>query len=226
MNLYELLGRPVVLFDTETTGVNLRTDRILQIAAIRWDQSGRQAFETLVNPGIDVYISPEAIAKHGITHEKLAEADAPPTQLALYDFGQFCLRCSLFVAHNAAYDLGIWAHELQRIGLPLPRYDFICTVALAYLTGTGIQRTNRGNYPMLGTKLEEVAQALGLTLEGAHDAGNDIAMVELILPALYAKAKEQYRPICNAVIHREFLVKRGQERPDWMPPRSEFYVVA
>lgn len=225
-NLYELLGRPVVLFDTETTGVNIRTDRILQLGAIRWDQNGRSTFETFIEPGADVVIAPEAIEKHGITHEKLAELDAPAPIYALDAFLQFCEGVSLFVAHNATYDLGILTHELRRHGLPVPRYDFICTVMLAYTTGTGIMRENRGRYMMLGTKLEEVAQALGMTLEGAHDAGNDIRMVEMVLPHLYRKAKEQVRPIYNSVIHREFLIKRGEVKPDWLPPRADYYVVA
>lgn len=225
--LHELVRRnAVVLLDSETTGVNIRTDRILQIGAIRWDETGRTTFETLADPGFDVVISQEAISKHGITREKLTAENAPPSLLALTNFLYFCGGASLFVAHNAPFDLGILTYECQRYGLNAPRYDFIDTVALAYLTGTGIQRMNRGNYPMLGTKLEEVAQALGLTLEGAHDAMNDIAMVELVLPALLQKARQQGRPILNSVIHREFLVRKGQMQPEWLPPRSEFYVVA
>lgn len=225
MNAYELLGRPVVMLDSETTGVDIRTDRILQMAAIRWDAGGRQTFETLINPGSEVVISPEAIAKHGITHEKLAEANAPIPVYALDSFLQFCSGAALFVAHNATYDLGLLSYELQRHDLPVPKYDFICTNALALFTATGIMRPNRGGYMMLGTKLEEVAQALGLTLEGAHDAGNDIAMVELILPHLYHKAVEDCRPILNAMIHRRWLAQRG-EKPQYVPPRATVYLVA
>lgn len=225
MNVYELLGRPVVMFDTETTGVDIKNDRILQIAAIRWDAEGRSEYRAFVDPGPDVVIPPEATAKHGIDRAKLDAEKALPSMLAIADFLYFCSGVNLFVAHNATYDLGLLAYECQRNALNAPRYDFICTNALALFTGTGIMRPNRGGYMMLGTKLEEVAQALGLTLEGAHDAGNDIAMVELILPHLYQKAVEECRPILNAMIHRRWLADRG-EKPQYVPPRAMVYLVA
>lgn len=228
-NLYELLGRPVVLFDTETTGVNVRTDRILEIAAIRWDQGGRTEFHTLVNPGPDVVIPPGATEKHGITRERLEAENAPPTMQALQDFARFYYGISLFAGHNVPYDIGILNAELERqFGFKVSplRYDFICTNALAIFTGTGIMRPNRGGYMQLGTKLEEVAAALNLTLEGAHQAANDIAMTEMVLPALYQRAIDQTRPILNAMVHRQWLVDRGVTRPDYVPPRAVIYLVA
>lgn len=226
VNLYELLGRPIVLFDTETTGVNVFADRIVEIAAIRWDADGRTEWHTLVNPGPDVIIPEQAIAKHGITRERLEAENAPPTGLVLEAFLEFSRGVGLFGGHNVPYDLGILQSELARYGTPALRCDFICTNAMAIFTGTGIMRPNRGRYMQLGTKLDEVAQALGLTLVGAHQAMNDIAMTELILPHLYQRALEQTRPVLNAMVHRKWLVDKGVMRPDYMPPRAVVYLVA
>ena len=59
------LTRPLVVFDLETTGIDVDKDRIVQIAMIRVDPAGgRTTFETLVNP--EQPIPPAATNVHGI----------------------------------------------------------------------------------------------------------------------------------------------------------------
>jgi DNA polymerase-3 subunit epsilon len=83
------LTRTLITFDVETTGVDPKTDRIIQIGLVTTQVDG-EVFERvdLINPGIP--IPPEAMAVHHITDEMVA--DAPPfsafaTALA-YEFGQ------------------------------------------------------------------------------------------------------------------------------------------
>jgi|GEM_PF-5486236 len=60
------LERPLVVVDTETTGTDPQTDRIVQIALTRVAADGHvDAFASFVNPGIA--ISEAATAVHGIT---------------------------------------------------------------------------------------------------------------------------------------------------------------
>lgn len=221
-NLFELLGRPVVLFDTETTGLNPATDRVIELAAIRWDQFGRHEFSAVINPGVQV--SAEITKLTGITQEQV-DAGMPVFE-AWAQIRDFMYGVSLLVAHNAPFDLSFLAEELKRHELPKLPADFICTNALAVFTGTGIMRRNGGGYMQLGTKLPEVAEALNLTLEGAHRAGNDVAMTELVLPHLYRKALDMQKPILNSMIHRQWLVDEGRLRPDYVPPRAVVYLVA
>ena len=59
------LTRPLVVFDLETTGIDVEKDRIVQIAMIRVEPGGRRTtYETLVNP--EQPIPPGASAVHGI----------------------------------------------------------------------------------------------------------------------------------------------------------------
>ncbi|NJO38521.1 MAG: 3'-5' exonuclease, partial [Rhizobiales bacterium] len=65
-----------VVVDTETTGLNVRTDRIVQIGAVRL-ADGRiersASFDVLIDPGMP--IPPEATAIHGIDDADVAGAD-------------------------------------------------------------------------------------------------------------------------------------------------------
>ena len=59
------LQRPLVFFDLETTGVDIATARIVQIAMHRMEPDGSSMeYEQLVNPGIP--IPPGATQVHGM----------------------------------------------------------------------------------------------------------------------------------------------------------------
>ena len=63
------LNRPLVFFDLETTGVNIGTDRIVEISILKVHPNGnKESYTWLVNPEIE--IPAEAIAVHGITMKR------------------------------------------------------------------------------------------------------------------------------------------------------------
>jgi DNA polymerase-3 subunit epsilon len=102
--------------DVETTG--LRTswhDRIVEIAVVRLDESGRPRDEwcTLVSPDRD--LGPQEI--HGIT---AAEARRAPTFAELA--GQIVDRLAghTVVAHNLPFDAGFLASEFAKLGYQVP----------------------------------------------------------------------------------------------------------
>ena len=66
------LDRPLVVFDIESTGINPRTDRIIELAVVKlMPPKGEQELHTfLLNPGIP--IPPESTAIHGIKPEDVA----------------------------------------------------------------------------------------------------------------------------------------------------------
>ena len=66
------LKRPLATFDLETTGVNVASDRIVEISIIKLNPDGSEETLTeLVNP--EMPIPAEAAAVHGITNEKVAD---------------------------------------------------------------------------------------------------------------------------------------------------------
>jgi DNA polymerase-3 subunit epsilon len=71
------LDRPLVVFDLETTGADRLTDRIVEIAALRFGPGGAvETFETRVNPGVK--IPREATRVHGIGDADVAGLPAFP----------------------------------------------------------------------------------------------------------------------------------------------------
>ena len=76
MNLPFQLDRPLVFFDLETTGLDLKNDRIIELAFIKWTPTGDiLERERRFNPGMP--IPPEATAVHGITDADVADEMIP-----------------------------------------------------------------------------------------------------------------------------------------------------
>ncbi len=69
------LDRPLTFVDLETTGLDVRTDRIVEVAVVRVEPSGSAStFTTLINPRLS--IPPAASRVHGITDNEVADAPA------------------------------------------------------------------------------------------------------------------------------------------------------
>lgn len=110
----------LVAIDLETTGLDRETDRIVEMAAVRWED-GRETghFQALINPGIPIPASATAI--HGITDAMVA--DCPTVAELLPAFVEFC-QATAVIAHNAKFDMGFLRAESARSGVPL----FTCPV--------------------------------------------------------------------------------------------------
>jgi DNA polymerase-3 subunit alpha (Gram-positive type) len=149
---------PIVVFDFETTGVDPRTDRIIEIGAVKF--VGRKEVERvsqLVHPGIP--LPQEIIDITGITDEMLA--DAPPMSQvlpALHDL----MRGSVGIAHNAEFDANFLSHESARLGVHCD-YHLICTLKMS----RALVKTPRH-------KLDILAAHYNLQFESRHRSIGDI----------------------------------------------------
>lgn len=108
---------PLVTFDTETTGVDPETARIVSAALILLDENGQPAVtdQWLLNPGVEI---PEgATAIHGITTER-AIAEGLPAADGILSIAE-CLAAYAaagypLVVFNAPYDLTLLDREIRR----------------------------------------------------------------------------------------------------------------
>jgi DNA polymerase III subunit epsilon len=162
--------RQFVALDLETTGLSAATDRIVEIAAVRFGESGEtvDSFQSLVNPELPV--SPGAYAVHRLSDQVLAHA--PPAREVLPEFLTFLgdPGSSALVAHNASFDAGFLGSELNRAGLDVPAHSLYDTLALS-----------RARLPMLlSHRLDSVARHFGLDPAGAHRAMADTLLVKEI----------------------------------------------
>jgi len=110
-------GRPIVIFDLETTGTEKMLDRIVEIAAIAVPPEGPpRVFDRLVNPG--VRIPSEASAIHGISDADVKDAptfrDLAPELLA------FLGDADLAGYNVRAFDVPVLLKEFERAGIPFP----------------------------------------------------------------------------------------------------------
>lgn len=121
-------------FDIETTGTLSHTDRIVEIAGVKF-KNGRPAeiFSELV--GIDIEMPEEASRVNGIT-DKMLEGK-PPIQEVLPRFSEFC-RDIILVAHNAIFDFQFLNHVIQEKNLMAPEGMVLDTYNLARKTFPGL----------------------------------------------------------------------------------------
>jgi DNA polymerase III subunit epsilon len=119
-----------IIFDTETTGLDNRQDRVIEIGGVELDNhfpTGR-TFHVYINPA-DRKVHPDALAVHGISDEFLK--DKPVFADIVEDLVAF-FGDARWVAHNATFDMGFINAEFARIGLPPVASDLVTdTLALA-----------------------------------------------------------------------------------------------
>ena len=112
MNL--LLQRPVVFIDLETTGINLVTDKIVEIALVKIFPDGRrQVKRKLINPQMP--IPQVVIAIHGITDEMVK--DAPTFKQVANEVKQFFDGCDIGGYNSNRFDIPMLIEEFLRCGL-------------------------------------------------------------------------------------------------------------
>ncbi len=119
-----------IIFDTETTGLDPKVDRIIEIGGIELDNrfpTGR-TFHVYINPD-GQQVHPDALAVHGISNEDLE--GKPVFAGVLDDFLNFFDGAKM-VAHNAGFDIGFVNAELSRVGQPaIDPNRVVDTLALA-----------------------------------------------------------------------------------------------
>lgn len=108
------LTRPLAIIDLETTGVNLGTDRIVEIAVVKVLPDGKKMVKRkLINP--EVPISQASSDIHGITNEMVK--DAPTFRAVANELKQFLDNCDLAGYNSNRFDIPMLVEEFLRIGM-------------------------------------------------------------------------------------------------------------
>jgi len=105
------LKKPIAFIDLETTGLNVATDRIVEISILKIDPGGKKDTITLrINPGIP--IPPESTAIHGITDEDVT--DAPGFSQVGRNLAYLLEGCDLAGFNAGKFDVPLLAEEFLR----------------------------------------------------------------------------------------------------------------
>ena len=108
------LTKPLAFFDLETTGLNIATDRIVEISVVKIMPNGDKEIKTkLINPTIP--ISKESSTIHGITDEKVK--DKATFKEIANELNSFIEGCDLAGYNSNRFDIPLIAEEFLRAGI-------------------------------------------------------------------------------------------------------------
>jgi DNA polymerase-3 subunit epsilon len=163
------LTRPIAVIDLETTGINIGSDRIVEIAIIKILPDGtRQVKRKLINPQMPIPKGSSDV--HGITDEMVK--DAPTFKQAANEIKQFIDNCDLAGYNSNRFDVPMLVEEFLRIGMEIT-IDGKRLVDVQRIFHMMEQRTLGAAYKFYCQK----------TLEGAHSAEVDASATWEVLEA-------------------------------------------
>ena len=167
---------PIVVLDFETTGLNPRRDRVIEIGAVRI-QNGQvvEEFSQMVNPGTSI---PAKIVELTGINDSMVR-DAPTADTAIPQLLEF-IGGAAIAAHNATFDASFLREECKRLGLTFQR-PVIDTLEFS-----------RRMYPSLKShRLGAVCKSLGISLKNAHRAVHDARATAHMLNKMFFSAREK-----------------------------------
>ncbi len=165
-----------VVFDIETTGFSPENNNIIEIGAVKVSEGKIvDKYSTFVNPKEPIPFRIEELT--GINDSMVV--DAKTIDEILPEFLEFSKDC-IMVAHNADFDMSFIINNCNRFNIEHD-FTYIDTVALSRFLIPSIARY----------KLDNVAKALGVTLENHHRAVDDAGCTAEIFVKLLEMLKEK-----------------------------------
>lgn len=160
-----------IIFDTETTGLESKTDRVIEIGGIELVDhfpTGR-TFHKYISPG-DRKVHPDALAVHGLTDEFLK--DKPSFAEIVEELQEF-FHDAKWIAHNANFDIGFINAEFDRLGLaPVAGEQVIDTLSMA-----------RRKHPMGPNSLDALCRRYGI--DNSHRTKHGALLDSELLAEVY-----------------------------------------
>src|SRR5690349_10786993 len=183
------LNKPIAFIDLETTGINLGSDRIIEIAIVKILADGTRIVKRkLINP--EMPIPKQSSDVHGITDEMVKEA--PTFKQVAQEFKQMLDGCDLAGYNSNRFDIPLLMEEFLRAEVEFdmrhrklldvqnvfhkmePRtlgaaYRFYCnkTLESAHSAEADASATHEilmaqlQRYPELGTTVESILKVMG-----------------------------------------------------------------
>ncbi|MCB1508348.1 MAG: CBS domain-containing protein [Hyphomicrobiaceae bacterium] len=205
-----LVAVDAIVIDTETTGLDTRTARIVQVGGVRLDHGhlADEEFDTLVNPMVP--IPPATTKVHGVGDADVQDAPKfPEIWPKLLDFQGG----ALIVGHSIGFDLAVLRRECERNGLAFDKPRSLDTRLLAQIA----------NPELPGFSIEMVARWLSVDVSDRHTALGDArvtaALFLKLVPHLAAagiRTVAEAEAACRQLTH----VMEEHKRAGWIQPVS------
>ena len=174
----EFENNNIIVFDVESTGVDVTEDEIIQIAAIKINKYGEvtEKFEKFLKNKKSVKSSEHV---HGFSDEFLRE-NGEDKEVVLKEFIEFS-KDAIIVGHNVQFDINILTSELSRLNLGKVKFK-------GFFDTLDIYKRFYSNLP--NHKLDTLSRIFETVNKPSHDAMDDIlATKELLVMAIKNKIK-------------------------------------
>ena len=171
------LKRPLAFFDLETTGVNVATDRIVEISILKAMPDGTEQVKTIrINPGIPIPLESSLI--HGIYDEDIK--NAPTFGQAGEELARFLDNSDLAGYNSNRFDIPVLMEEFLRVGIDfdIENRHFVDVQNIFHQME---QRTLKAAYQFY----------CGKVIENAHSAEADIKATYEVLKAQIERYADQ-----------------------------------
>ena len=205
------LKKPLAFFDLETTGVNVASDRIVEIAILKVFPDGHiekrpdpalGKARLLINPGIPIPAETSAI--HGIFDEDVK--DAPTFEELSGKLFKFLYDCDLAGFNSNKFDVPILAEEFLRCGIDfsVEGRNLIDVQNIFHLME---QRTLKAGYKFYCKKDMENAHEAMADVEATHDVF--MAQLEKYVDTeIEDRDGNMIKPVANDMEHLHFTSQR------------------
>ncbi len=203
-----------IIFDTETTGLDNKADRVIEIGGIELLNhfpTGR-TFHVYINPG-DRKVHPDALAVHGISDDFLK--DKPAFADIVGELHEF-FEGAKWIAHNATFDMGFINAEFERLSIPpVPSDLVIDTLSLA-----------RRKHPMGPNSLDALCRRYGI--DNSHRTKHGALLDSELLAEVYIEMLGGRQAALgltsvdtrrNQSVEITDVVEISYDRPRPLPPR-------
>lgn len=195
-------SNPIVIFDTETTGLNVFEDDIVQIAATKYingnpieklniflhtDKEIPEKLGSLVNPLIEEYAhNPHIDRKTGL--------------LSFVDFAKDCI----LIGHNVQYDYNILLNNCKR---DLPNVDIPKMFNWDEVVFDTLKLARLVNPSLRSYKLKDLLSTWSLSGENSHLADADIEATFYVAEYIYHQAIKLKTKIIKALDENSDIAK-------------------
>lgn len=193
-----------VALDIETTGLNPKYERILEIGAVRVrDGKVVGSYESIVRAGVKI---PSQITRlTGITDEMLKEGKE--LKQVMEEFHEFCGE-DILLGHNISFDFSFIKKALVNMGISFEK-SAIDTLKIARVFLPELEKRS----------LEYLSEYFSITTKSHHRAYDDALaasdLYQILLERFYPISKKEFEP-------RQLVYEVKKEAP--ITPRQKTYL--
>lgn len=180
-----------VVFDTETTGLDIKKDRILSIGCI-----GIQNLKLNVSDQLETYLKQDlfdanTVKIHGLLKE--GHIDKVTEETAIEEFLDY-IKDAVVIAHHAAFDIAMINAGLKRLGLPKLKNTVLDTGHIFLMTKIN---TSKAHF-----SLDELAEQFNIPLHDRHTASGDAFITGLLFLKIVSHLKSKKSLSLNSLKSR------------------------